>query len=160
MTSANTSPQPLDERDLATVRQLYSEAQNWTRHYEQLIVNANVLIVSACLIFVGLAFGDKVTLTQALAMMAIPIGMAVIGMVLTQTLFKLYAACIERMIRFERLLGCFDASKFQSVDHQGPLLSVDLMALPVKAPTSVRFFIGMHGFLILAYFGIAGLKCL
>ncbi|MDD2720031.1 MAG: hypothetical protein PHH47_01835 [Gallionella sp.] len=160
MTSPITFRPPLDDHDVATVRQLYSEAQNWTRHYEQLIVNANVLIVSACLIFVGLAFGDKVTAAQSVALMAIPIGMATIGIILTRTLFNLYAACIERMIRLENLLGCFDGAKLQSVDGQGPLLSVGLMALPVKAPTSVRFFIGMHVLLIFAYVGIAGLKWL
>lgn len=150
----------LNENDLATVRQLYGEAQNWTRHYEQLIVNANVLIVSACLIFVGIAFGEKVGAFQAMALMAIPVGMGVIGIVLTRTLFNLYAACIVRMIRLETLLGCFDGKKLQAIDGQGPLLSEDLKALPVKAPTSVRFFIGMHALLILAYLGIAGLKWL
>jgi hypothetical protein len=160
MTTPITSRPLLDDHDIATVRQLYSEAQNWTRHYEQLIVNANVLIVSACLIFVGLAFGDKVTASQSLALMAIPIGMAVIGIVLTRTLFNLYAACIERMIRLEDILGCFDSTKLQQIDGKGPLLSVELMALPVKAPTSVRFFIGMHVLLVFAYVGIAGLKWL
>lgn len=160
MTSPMTGRPPLDDHDVTTVRQLYSEAQNWTRHYEQLIVNANVLIVSACLIFVGLAFGDKVSATQAIALMIIPIGMAVIGVVLTRTLFNLYAVCIERMVRLENLLGCFDGAKFQSVDGQGPLLPIDFMTLPVNKPTSVRFFIGMHGLLIVAYIGIAALKWL
>lgn len=145
----------LSEHDLATVRQLYGEAQNWTRHYEQLIVNANVLIVSACLIFVGLAFGDKVTTGQSLALMLIPMGMALIGMVLTHTLFRLYAACIERMIRMERLLGCFDAARFNPVDGQGSLLPGAMQSLPVQQPTSVRFFHAMQGLLILAYAGMA-----
>jgi uncharacterized membrane protein (DUF485 family) len=87
------------------VPQLYSEAQNWSRHYEQLIVNANVFIVSASLIFVGLAFGDKVTSAQAVGLMAIPVAMTLIGIALTKTLFNLYAGCIKRMIRLENLLG-------------------------------------------------------
>jgi len=160
MTPPIISTLPLDEQDVSTVRQLYSEAQNWTRHYEQLIVNANVLIVSACLIFVGLAFGDKVTPAQAVGLMAIPIGMTLIGIALTKTLFNLYAACIERMIRLENLLGCFSPAKFETVDGLGPLLSIDLMKLPVKLPTSVRFFIGLHVLLAFSYVGIAGLKWL
>ena len=153
-----TSRPALDDQDIATVRQLYSEAQNWTRHYEQLIVNANVLIVSACLIFVGLAFGDKVTTSQSLTLTAIPIGMGIIGIILTRTLFNLYATCIERMIRFENLLGCFDGKRLQSIDNKGPLLPIKLLELPVKSPTSVRFFIGLHALLVTAYAGIVGMK--
>lgn len=155
-----TSRPPLDDHDLATVRQMYGEAQNWTRHYEQLIVNGNVLIVSACLIFVGLAFGDKVTALQASALMIIPFGMTIIGITLTNTLFNLYAVCIQRMLRLENLLGCFDPHRFDAIDKAGPLLPREFMTLPVKRPTSVRFFIGMHGLLGCAYVGITALKWL
>lgn len=153
-----TSRPPLDDHDVATVRQLYGEAQNWTRHYEQLIVNGNVLIVSACLIFVGLAFGDKVSALQASLLMVIPFGMTIIGITLTNTLFNLYAVCIRRMSRLENLLGCFDPIRFDAIDSAGPLLPQEFMALPVKRPTSVRFFIGMHGLLGCAYIGITALK--
>ena len=152
MTAPITSRPTLDEHDFATVRQLYTEAQNWTRHYEQLIVNANVLIVSAALIFVGLAFGDKVSSFQARIILAIPVLMSVVGIVLTQTLFNLYAACIKRLIRLENLLGCFDSAKYDVIDHAGSLLSPQLIKLPVTRPTSVRFFLGLHALLICRLF--------
>ena len=153
-----TSSQALDERDVQTIRQLYTEAQNWTRHYEQLTVNANVLLVSAALIFVGLAYGDKVSTLQARIILAIPVLMSIAGIVLTQTLFNLYAACIERMIRLETLLGCFDAAKFDTIDKGGSLLSQALTKLPVSHPTSVRFFLGLHVLLIGAYLALTALK--
>ncbi|WP_144290387.1 hypothetical protein [Chitinilyticum litopenaei] len=148
----------LDECDAATVRQLYGEAQNWARHYEQLVVNANVLIVSACLIFVGLAFGEKISTAQSLMIIAIPVFMGIVGIVMTNTLFNLYAKCIERMIRFENFLGCFSEGRWQRIDGGGALLSPDLMALPVNKPTSVRFFLGMHGVLIASYVLLVGVK--
>jgi uncharacterized membrane protein (DUF485 family) len=160
MTTPIISTLPLDEQDVSTVRQLYSEAQNWSRHYEQLIVNANVFIVSASLIFVGLAFGDKVIPAQAVGLMAIPMAMALIGIALTTTLFNLYAGCIKRMIRLENLLGCFCSAKLETVDGLGPLLPIDLMKLPVEMPASARFFIGLYVLLALSYVGIAGLKWL
>ena len=145
----------LDDFEIGTVRQLYSEAHNWSRHYEQLIVNANVLIVSACLIFVGLAFGDKVTARQALYLLVVPVAMGMIGIILTQTLFNLYSACIARMIRLENLLGCFDKARFEKIDNKGPLLPLAILGAPVGRPTSVRFFLGMHVLLISTYLGIA-----
>ncbi len=160
MFSPITSRPPLDDFDVSTIRQLYSEAQNWSRHYEQLIVNANMLIISACLIFVGLAFGDKVTARQAFALLTIPFVMGGLGIVLTETLFNLYATCIKRMIRLENLLGCFSESKFQTIDGNGPLLPLDLASLPIRRPTSVRFFLGIHVFLAVSYLLIAGLKWL
>lgn len=128
--TAPIAPNPLDDRDVETIRQLYTEAQNWTRHYEQLIVNANVLLVSASLIFVGLAFGDKVSTLQARIILAIPMLMTFAGFALTETLFNLYASCIARLIRLETLLGCFDATRFEAIDNGGPLLSPALAQLP------------------------------
>jgi len=160
MTTPIISSLSLDEQDISTVRQLYSEAQNWSRHYEQLIVNANVFIVSASLVLVGFAFGDKVTPAQAVGLMAIPITMTLIGIALTKTLFNLYAGCIKRMIRLENMLGCFSPAKFETVDGLGPLLPIDLMKLPVEMPASARFFFVLHALLFLSYAGIAGLKWL
>lgn len=156
-----TEPIPsaeIGERDVETVRQLYTEAQNWTRHYEQLIVNANVLLVSASLIFVGLAFGDKVSTVQARIVLSIPMLMSFAGFALTETLFNLYALCISRLIRLETLLGCFDPIKFGAIDDGGPLLSPTMAQLPVLRPTSVRFFLGLHVLLVGAYVALLALK--
>jgi hypothetical protein len=148
----------LTDLDLANVRQLYGEVQNWTRHYEQLIFNANVLIVSASLIFVGLAFGEKVSRAQSLALLVVPAFMALAGIATTLILFNLYALCIERLIRLESLLGCNDAERMAGIDGLGPLVPTQLHALPVRHPTSVRFFIGLHLLLVAAYVGLAILK--
>ena len=148
----------LSELDLANVRQLYGEVQNWTRHYEQLIVNANVLIVSASLIFVGMAFGEKVSRWESLALLVVPTFMAVAGIAMTLMLFNLYALGIERLIRLESLLGCNDAERMAAIDGLGPLVPAQLHALPVKLPTSVRFFIGLHLLLLASYVVLAILK--
>lgn len=145
----------LTDTDLETVRQLYTEVQNWARHYEQLVVNANVLIVSASLIFVGLAFGEKIKLHESYALLAIPVIMAIIGLVLTLTLFRLYADCIERLVRLEKLLGCDDSTRMRDIDGKGPLVPGDLHLIPVRKPTSVRFFVGLHITLLFAYIGLA-----
>jgi hypothetical protein len=149
--SLTTTSRLIDADDLATVRQLYTESQNWTRHYEQLVVNANVLIVSASLIFVGLAFGDKISGLQASLILAVPILMSLVGLGLTETLFKLYASCILRLVRLENLMGCYDASRFDSIDRSGPLLPREMLYLPGLRPTSVKFFLMLHSLLMVAY---------
>lgn len=151
-------PETLSEADLTTVRQLYGEVQNWTRHYEELIVNANVLIVSASLIFVGLAFGDRVTREESFALLVVPILMAVTGLAMTHTLYRLYALCIERLIRLEKLLGCGDAQRMAAIDGLGPLVPAQLHVLPVRRPMSVRFFIGLHLILVASYAAFALFK--
>jgi hypothetical protein len=92
-----------------------------------MIVNSNVLIISTSLVFVGLAFGERVLPFQAKVILIIPTIIGIVGIALTQTLFKLYAACIERLIRFEKLLGCFDPIKFNFIDQNGSLLPLSLM---------------------------------
>lgn len=154
--SADKQQNTLSEADLATVRQLYGETQNWTRHYEQLIVNANVLIVSACLIFVGLSFGDKVSRVESVALLVVPIFIAAAGIAMTRILFRLYAVCIERLIRFEKLLGCGEPS----IDGEGPLIPAELHELPVKPPQSVNFFIYGHVLLIVSFTVLAVFKYL
>jgi hypothetical protein len=156
--SADKEQNTLSEADLATVRQLYGETQNWTRHYEQLIVNANVLIVSASLIFVGFAFSDKASRTESVALLVIPIFLAAAGIAMTLTFFNLYAVCIERLIRFESLLGCNDAERMAAIDGKGPLIPLQLHALPVQKPTSVRFFIYAHILLMVTYAVLAIVK--
>lgn len=146
----------LDEHDFATVRQLYSEAQQWTRHYESLVVNANVLLISASLIFVGLAFGNNVSTAEAVMILGISLMMTIVGIALTQTLFGLYASCIERMIRLEHLLDCYDGDKFADIDGKGPLLAKALAVLPVRRPASVRFFFGLYVLLIVSYLALIG----
>lgn len=158
MTKPITTRPNLDEHDFATVRQLYSEAQQWTRHYESLVVNANVLLVSASLIFVGLAFGDKVSNMQAALILGVPLLMATAGVLLTQTLFRLYATCIERMIRLENLLSCYDGTRFAGIDDGGPLLSTSLMALPVRRPASVKFFNWLYVLLMVSYLSLMVIK--
>lgn len=144
----------LGEHDVATVRQLYGEAQNWSRHYEQLIVNANVLIVSACLIFVGLAQGEKATRLESLGLLAVPVAMGVVGVFMTKMLFNLYRHCIARMVRYERLLGCYDPARTAVVGEHEALLPLALADGHADMPASVRFFIGLHLLLVLSYLGM------
>jgi hypothetical protein len=158
MADSITTRPNLDEHDFATVRQLYSEAQQWARHYESLIINANVLIVSASLIFVGLAFGDKIGTKQSLLILSVPVAMAFVGIMLTHTLFVLYTHCIERLIRFENLLNCFDETKFSMIDNKGSLLPLRMMELPVHRPPSVVFFLWLYSLLILTYLLLMALK--
>src|SRR5262245_7749557 len=98
----------LDEHDFSTLRTLYSQAQDWARHYESLVVSMNVFLISASSVFVGLALGNSVSLGGAALFIAVPIILSVLGLALTQTLFSLYAACITRLIRYENLLNCYD----------------------------------------------------
>lgn len=70
--------------------------------------------------------------------------MAPVGFVLTQTLFNLYAVCVRRLIRLENLMNCYDFDRFDAIDGAGPLLELSMMKLPVRRPTSVRFFLGLQ----------------
>lgn len=148
----------LNDKTLDTIRQLYGEAQNWARYYEQTIVNAGVLIISACLIFVGLAFGDKATSQQSVWMLGIAGCMNAGGIVLTLTLFRMYAICVERMIRYEDLLDCYDVALMKSIDGKGSLLPVAMQNLPVRRSILVNFFLALHGFLILVYLVIGTVR--
>lgn len=123
------------------VRQLYGEAQQWARHYEALLVQANVLIVPVALGFLGFAFAtDKASQIERATAIVVSAMMAALGFLLVRMLFGLYATTIERMIRLERSLGCFDADVGNRLDGGGALLADDLAVLPVKEPPSVRFF--------------------
>jgi len=128
----------LDEHDFNTVRQMYSEAQQWTRHYEGMVVNTNVLVVSASLIFMGLAFDKDISISQGAMILMVPLVMSIIGIFLTKMLFKLYGDCIRRMIRLENLLNCYAVDKYEKIDSQGPLLPVFLTE--ISKPSSVNFF--------------------
>jgi hypothetical protein len=141
----------LDEHDFATVRLMYAEAQQWARHYEQLIVNANVLIVSACMIFIGLALGERLGAGELNLLLLSPIVISVFGMLLTRMLFSLYSTCIERLARIENLLNCFDAEKFRPIDGKGPLLDVSLARRPVPMPPSVMFFLLLYWALLFVF---------
>jgi len=57
--------EPETEITIDTARQLHGEAQSRARHYELLMGNANVLIISAAMIFLGLAMGDHLTAIQS-----------------------------------------------------------------------------------------------
>jgi hypothetical protein len=141
----------LTEFDTATVRQLYTEVQNWARHYEQLIVSANVLIVSAGLVLVGLALDEKVKPLESYTLLIIPAIMALVGFAITIMLFRLYRTCIERIIRLEKLLGCADPLRMSPFDGQGPLVPDSLHRTPIAYPMSVRFFLIMHLVLLVGY---------
>lgn len=141
----------LDSHDIQTIRDLYGQAQNWTRHYETMIVSTNVLLISASSLFVGLAFRDATGFRKVAAFLCVPILLSLIGIVLTRTLFKLYALSIERLIRLENLLNCYDGSKMEAIDGRGPLLPPILMTLPVRVPASARFFFALHSALIFVY---------
>lgn len=145
----------LDVHDFATVRQLYSEAQQWARHYEMLVVNVNVLLISASLIFLGLALGkDTVISEYSLWILGAALVMTVLGSLLTEILYRLYATCIHRLIRLENLLNCYDSERFNSIDGAGSLLRASMMR--VKKPASVRFFLWMYPVLALTFtlFGV------
>ena len=147
----------LDDHDFHTLRDLYAQAQNWARHYETLVVSTNVLLISASSVFVGLALKDSVSLRRALAFLAVPMILALVGLALTRTLFSLYAACIERLIRYENLLNCYDDTKLTTVDGVGSFLEPSLHRLPVRQPASVRFFIYLHLVLLAIYAGFIAL---
>ncbi|MDT9000596.1 hypothetical protein RQP53_15080 [Paucibacter sp. APW11] len=152
MDSADSPKQPaLQEPTLGTVRQLYTEAQQWTRHYEQLIVSGNTVIISAAAVFVGMSMGEQLTALQSRLLLIVPFVLAVVGILLTLMLFRLYASSIARLIRYEGLLGCFDPALGQALDAKGSLLPGEMQRLPVAWPASVRFFVLMHGALAIGY---------
>jgi hypothetical protein len=157
MPAIMTTRPNLDEHDFKTVRELYAHAQNWARHYETMIVSTNVLLISASSLFVGLALRDATGFTKVAALLCVPILMSLIGIVLTRTIFRLYAISIERLIRLENLLNCYDGTKMEEIDGAGPLLPPLLMALPVRVPTSARFFFMLHSILIVIYGTAVGL---
>lgn len=142
----------LDDHDFSTVRQLYSEAQQWARHYELLIVNMNVMLISSGVILLGLGLGES-TMRHGALLFTIAAALAAIGMLLTWTLFRLYAACIGRMIRTENLLNCYDTERFNTIDGAGAMLPVELSRTPVPRPASVTFFLSLHG-VFLCVFGM------
>ncbi len=148
----------LDLHDFNTVRQLYSESQQWARHYEGMIVNANVLIISASLVFVGLAFNERMTPIFSALILSIAVIMSLFGYALTKMLFRLYADCIERMIRYENIMNCYDINRFDMVDGLGALLPHTLMSLPVEPPASVKFFERLYYMLTTAYMAFVALQ--
>jgi hypothetical protein len=148
----------LGEHDFATIRQLYSEAQLWTRHYEMLIINANVMLISASLIFVGIAFTDRVGPRKTALILSAPVLMALVGMVLTRTLFGPYGGCLRRLIRLENLLNCYDETKLSGLDDNGSMLETSLMSLPVALPMSARFFVGLYMLLMIIYLALIAAK--
>lgn len=139
----------LDDHDFNTIRHMYGEAQQWARHYEGMVVNANVLVVSASLIFLGLAFDREIPVNQGVVILTVPLVMSVIGIFLTKMLFKLYSDCISRMIRLENLLNCYDTKKYEHIDDQGSLLPAFLTE--ISKPASVRFFERLYMFLSCVY---------
>jgi cytochrome c biogenesis protein CcdA len=125
---------------ILTVRQLYSEAQNWTRHYEALLVNAGVFIVTISLGFLAFAFSEKAGTFERYLAIGVPILLSSVGLALVRTLFKRYAISIERLIRYERILGCFDPVVGKALDGGEALLPDFLQRVPISQPPSVRFF--------------------
>jgi hypothetical protein len=147
----------LDEHDFKTLRELYSQVQNWTRHYETLLVSTNVLLVSAASLFVGLALRDSHPSQKVLALLSVPVLLSIVGILLTRTLFKLYASCVERLIAYENALNCYAPLKTLSMPWGSSLLPPAMMALPVKLPLSARFFLGLHSLLIVIYVALAAI---
>lgn len=141
----------LDEHDVTTLRQLYSEAHNWARHYQETIVNTNVMMISAQLIFFGLLLDRDVNSAAVIgrALALAPIALGLIGILLTLTLFRLYRRVVGRMVRCENLLNCFDDKKLRDFDDMGSLLDPRLMR--VEMPPTVKFFGAVYVVLIIAY---------
>lgn len=132
-----------DEREdgFVLIRQLYAEAEQWARHYEALLVQANVFIVPIVLGFVAFAFStERAGLPERVAALLFAVFMAVLGYLLVRMLFRLYAQTIERMIGFETTLGCYDEDKGRRLGASGSLLPPIMARLPVVEPPSVRFF--------------------
>ncbi|MCX7897521.1 MAG: hypothetical protein N2441_06575 [Rhodocyclaceae bacterium] len=130
----------------ALVRQLYAEAEQWARHYEALLVQTNVLIVPIVLGFVAYAFSsERAVHFERVAALIIAAFLAVVGFMLVRMLFRLYARTIERMIGFEKTLGCYDEDTGARLGHGGALLPQEMALLPVPEPPSVRFFKHIYG---------------
>lgn len=146
----------IDEHDFSTIRQLYGEAQQWARHYEAMVVNANVLVVSASLIILGLAFDIDVPFKQGVIILIVPLVMSGIGIFLTKMLFNLYCDCISRMIRFENLLNCYDIKRYEKIDSQGSLLPQELSV--ISKPESVKFFERLYILLSFVYIVLIAIK--
>jgi hypothetical protein len=141
----------LDEHDFKTVLELYAHAQAWARHYDTLVVSGNVVLVSASILFVGLAVRERLPGLLGPALLAMPILLSLVGVGLTRTLFGLYADSVERLIRFENVLNCFDSTKLRDVDSCGSFLPRSLMTLPIHSPASVRFFYVLYLGLMVGY---------
>jgi hypothetical protein len=141
----------LDPQDLATVRDIYAQAHHWARHYETLVVSTNVLLVSASMVIVSVVFRDAHTFARSAILLVVPILMSAVGFALTGLLFRMYSQTIERLIRIENLLDCYDPARFHAIDGKGPLLPLLLGTLPVRRPITVLFFYYLHGSLIALY---------
>lgn len=139
----------LDDHDFGTIRQMCGEAQQWARHYTGMVVNANVLVVTASLIFLGLAFDEGTPVNQSVMILIVPFVMSIFGLFLTKMLYKLYCDCISRMIRLENLLNCYDAKKYEKIDNRSSLLLVYLTE--ISKPASVSFFQRQHVLLSFVY---------
>jgi hypothetical protein len=129
------------DKDTELIHKLYGEAQQWARHYESLLVQANVFIIPISLGFLGFAFStEKASQPEKAAAAIASALLAILGFFLLRMLFGLYSVTVERMIRLETILGCFDAEIGNAIDGNGPLLHTELAKLPVTEPPSVRFF--------------------
>ena len=141
----------LDDHDFNTIRDLYGQAQNWARHYETLIVSTNTFFVSASTVFIGLSFKEGSTTIRFLPLLITPILMSVIALLLTRSLFSLYANCVLRLILYENLLNCFVPRKIPTTLWNGRLLPTTMAELPVRWPASARFFRVLHISLLVSY---------
>ena len=151
----NTERPNLDEHDFKTLRELYAQAQNWARHYETLTVSTNVFLISASGIFIGLALRDGMPSKRTVALLCTPVLMSLIGLLLTRTLFKLYALCVERLMVYEDALNCYAPAKLSRRTWEGALLPAHLLSLPVRMPASAKLFMSLHTVLVVIYAGLA-----
>jgi len=145
----------LDEHDFKTLRELYAQAQNWARHYETLTVSTNVFLMSASGIFIGLALRDGTSSGRSVALFGTPVLMSLIGLLLTRTLFRLYALCVERLMVYEDALNCYAPAKLPTRTWEGALLPAQLLSFPVRMPASTKLFMFLHTVLVVIYAGLA-----
>lgn len=145
----------LDEHDFKTLRELYSQAQIWVRHYETMIVSTNVLLVSAASMFAGLALRGGNPKVKSVMLFGVPVLMSIVGVFLTRMLFKLYAIHVQRLIAYEDTFNCYAPLKVPSLPWGGSFLPGQLMTLPVKMPASGRFFLVLHAILVVTYATLA-----
>lgn len=143
----------LDDHDFETVRLLYGQAQQWARHYDQMVVSANVLLVSASLIFLGLAMDPVKSHGAPALVLLIPAVMTVVGFLLTHILYIRYSGSIGHIIHFENLLNVFDEQRFAINSGDGSLLPKSLMQI-TRTP-SIVFFEVLHSLLLVVYFVLA-----
>lgn len=129
---------------------LYNEAQQWARHYEFLIVQTSIFIISISLGFLSYSFsskdGDSII---KLSSILISFFLTILGFLIIRMLFSLYKTTIERMIDYESILGCYDPDFANEIGFsRKTLLPENLKITPIEESPVFRFFKNIFYFLM------------